>query len=199
MTEIGKWIPVVSLILFMSIIQFIGPEPFRFETRLITDLELWRVFSGHWVHANWIHYFLNMAGFILCLALTGVNWNIWQWVWRILLLSLGISLGFYVLHPEVSWYVGFSGVLFGLYVLTAYASLKDQFVMSSILLLFIGVKIILEQYSSVNVTTGDLIGVPVMVDAHLYGVLMAVLLVLAQTVYRKILQAGPNGSGSTKY
>ena len=189
MTEAGKWIPVIGLILFMSLLQLIGPELFRFETSLITGLELWRVFTGHWVHANWVHYLLNMAGFILCLALTGVKWSIWQWVWRILILSLGISLGFYVLHPEVSWYVGFSGVLFGLYVLTAYASFSDQAFMSGILLLFIGVKIILEQWSSVNITTSDLIGVPVLVDAHLYGVLIAILLVVAQIIYRKIFHS----------
>ncbi|MCK4710938.1 MAG: hypothetical protein KAU21_20150, partial [Gammaproteobacteria bacterium] len=76
MNQFGKWVPVIGLILFMSVIQFIGPELFRFEARLITGLELWRVFTGHWVHANWVHYLLNMAGFMLCLGLTGVNWSI---------------------------------------------------------------------------------------------------------------------------
>ena len=188
MNEAGKWLPIVSLILFMLLIQFMGPELFRYDTRLLTsDLQLWRVLTGHWVHANWIHYLMNMAGFILCLALTGVNWTIWQWVWRIVLLSLGISLGLYLWHPALSWYVGFSGVLFGLYVLAAVSSLSEQVFMSVSLLLVIAGKIILEQWSSVNITTSELIGVPVMVDAHLYGVMVAMALIFIQITVKKLV------------
>ena len=183
----GKWLPVISLILVMLLFQLLGPELFRFEIRLVKEYQLWRILTGHWVHANWIHFFLNMAGFLLCLALTGVNWKIWQWIWRIIVLSSGISAGFYLLHPEVSWYVGFSGVLFGLYVLAAFASLPAQFFMSAILLVFIGVKIILEQGASVNITTSDLIGVPVLVDAHLYGVLIALAMIAIQTIGKKLI------------
>lgn len=178
MTEIGKWLPVTGLMLFMLLLQLAGPELFRYETRLITDYQFWRVLTGHWVHANWLHYLMNMAGFMLCLALTGVAWTAWQWSWRIVVLSIGISLSFLLWHQDIGWYVGFSGVLFGLYILAAYASLNRQLYMSSILLSFISLKIILEQWSSVNITTSNLIGVPVMVDAHLYGVLMAGLLIL---------------------
>ncbi|MCP4077387.1 MAG: rhombosortase [Gammaproteobacteria bacterium] len=197
MTQAGKWLPIVSLMLVMLLIQFIGPELFRYETRLITvDLQLWRLLTGHWVHANWIHYLMNMTGFFLCIALTGVVWTIWQWGWRILLLSLGISASFYLGHPDIGWYVGFSGVLFGLYVLAAVSSLHQQFYMSLILLLVIAGKIILEQWSSVNITTGDLIGVPVMVDAHLYGILIALVLVFVQILVKKTLQTEVKDSGS---
>ena len=183
---IVKWQAVFSLILFMLLLQLIGPELFRFETQLVKEFQLWRVLTGHLVHANWPHFLLNMAGFILCLALTGVTWSLWQWGWRILILSFGISLGFYVWHPEVSWYVGFSGVLFGLYVLAAVASLSEQLLISGILLLFIASKIILEQWSSVNMTSSDLIGIPVLVDAHLYGVLIAVILIFVQLTSEQI-------------
>ena len=88
------------------------------------------------------------------------------------------------LHPELGWYVGFSGVLFGLYVLAAVASLSRQFFMSTILIGFIGLKIGLEQWSSVKITSSELIGVPVLVDAHLYGVLMAVLIILIQLMWK---------------
>lgn len=186
MAEFGKWLPVLSLSLCMLVFQLIGPEVFRYEARLITELQLWRVLTGHWVHANWVHLMMNLAGFMLCLALTGIRWSLLQWLWRILILSAGISLSFYLLHPDISWYVGFSGVLFGLYVLAAFTSLPDQVVMSTILLVFIGIKIILEQWSSVNITTSELIGVPVMVDAHLYGVLIAVLLISIQIIYKQL-------------
>lgn len=181
----GRWTPLVILVLCMSLLQLIGPEIFRLEPRLVNEWQLWRVLTGHWVHANWVHYGLNMSGLILCLALTGVNWSIWHWLWRILVLSLGISLGLYQWYPDINWYVGFSGVLFGLYVLCAYASLKDQLMMSSLILLFIAIKIILEQWSSVKISTSELIGVPVMVDAHFYGVVIAVAIIVFNTILIK--------------
>jgi len=173
MVNWAKWLPVIGLSLLMIALQIIGPENLRYETRALSTGQLWRVFSAHLVHANWIHLALNLAGFMLCVAITGVNWKLWQWGWRILLLSLGISSGFYVLHPDIGWYVGFSGVLFGLYVLAAYATLSQQLFMSVVLWLFIALKIGMEQWSSVKITSSELIGVPVLVDAHLYGVLLA--------------------------
>ena len=176
----------------MLLLQWTGPELLRYETRLIVEFQWWRFLTGHWVHANWIHYGMNMTGFSLCVALTGVSWSLWCWVWRIVVLSLAISLAFYLGHSAIGWYVGFSGVLFGLYILAAYSTLQQQAFMSSLLLGFIVLKIGLEQWSSVNITSADLIGVPVMVDAHLYGVLAAVVLILIQQSYNKLFQSKTN-------
>jgi rhomboid family GlyGly-CTERM serine protease len=181
-----RWLPLSGFILLMLLLQLVGPEHFRYETRAIHDLQLWRLLSGHWVHANWVHYVLNMAGFVLCLALTDIHWSSWQWGWRILLLSLGISLCFYGLQPDMGWYVGFSGVLFGLYILAASATLRIQPLLSGLLLAFIAIKIILEQWSSANITSGDLIGVPVLVDAHFYGVLLAIFIIIIQFIFNRL-------------
>lgn len=172
------------VIFVMMCFQWIGPELLRYETESVSRVEYWRLLTGHWVHANWIHFFMNMAGLLLCFGLTQTDWNAAQLIGRIVVLSIGISLGFNVLHPELGWYVGFSGVLFGLYVLAAVASLSRQFVMSMILIGFIGLKIGLEQWSSVKITSSELIGVPVLVDAHLYGVLMAVLIIFIQLMWK---------------
>jgi len=187
MPALRQWLPVVFISLFMLILQMLGPELLRYDSRLIQNAQLWRFLSGHWVHANWTHFLLNITGFALCLALTGVRWSIWQWSWRIIVLSSAISSGFYLWQPQLGWYVGFSGVLFGLFILAAVASLSEQRMMSVILLLFIGLKIILEQWSSVNITSSDLIGIPVLVDAHLYGVLSALLVVIVQNLMRSFI------------
>jgi len=168
----------------MLVLQLIGTEILRYETSRIHELELWRVFTGHWVHANWPHFLLNMSGFLLCVALTEVKWSLWQWSWRVLVLSGGISAALLWFNPDIGWYVGFSGVLFGLYVLAAITTIHRQVLMSSLLLGFIFIKIILEQWSSVKITSADLIGVPVLVDAHLYGVLLALIIYLIQYLIR---------------
>ena len=172
----------------MFALQVIGPEILRYETRSINDLELWRLLTAHWVHANWKHFALNMLGFGLCLALTNVNWSLPQWLWRIGLISLGVSLAFYWQHPGLGWYVGFSGVLFGLYVLAAVDNFNRQSFISLTLLAFIAIKIALEQGASANITSSDWIGVPVLVDAHFYGVLIAGLIVLVQLLGTRFLK-----------
>ncbi|MFT4608029.1 MAG: hypothetical protein ACI8ZV_001716, partial [Chitinophagales bacterium] len=87
------------------------------------------------------------------------------------------------LNPELDWYVGYSGVLFGVFLLAAIDLYKTEQVIA--LLLGIGVcsKVVLEQTSSVAVTTSDFIGVPVIIDAHLYGVLLALIMALGSQVY----------------
>lgn len=186
MDDLKKWQPVAFVILIMMCFQWIGPEILRYETESIAKIEYWRLLTGHWVHANWIHFFMNMAGLLLCFALTQTDWNAAQLIWRIFVLTTGISLAFNVLHPELGWYVGFSGVLFGLYILAAVASLSRQFVMSMVLIGFIVLKISLEQWSSVKITSSELIGVPVLVDAHLYGVLMATLIIVIQLMWKRL-------------
>lgn len=196
MIAVGKWLPVAVLILLMAVVQYLGPEVTRYQTNRIVEGEWWRLLSGHWVHANWMHYVLNMAGLLLCVALTDIRWSLWQWGWRLLMLATGISLCFLVFHPDIGWYVGFSGVLFGLYVLAACTTLVKQPLISSLLLVFIALKIILEQWSSVKMTSSELIGVPVLVDAHLYGVLIALLLVIILSIFNKIQTQNINTGNS---
>jgi rhomboid family GlyGly-CTERM serine protease len=171
-----QWMPVLILILVMFVFQLIGPQLLRYETVLIHQGQWWRFLSGHWVHANWIHFALNMTGFILCVALTETGWKFTQWIWRILVLASGISIAFWWLQPHIGWYVGFSGILFGLYVLCAITSWPQQKIMSSILLSVIALKLILDLWSSVKITSDELIGVPVLVEAHLYGVATALII-----------------------
>jgi len=177
---------MLALAGLMLVMQLVGPETLRYETRLIEQGQLWRLLSAHWVHANWTHYVMNMAGFALCLALTGVTWNLWRWLWRMLLLGLVISGAFWWWQPQINWYVGFSGVLYGLYIMAAVDGLRRQPWMSLILVAFIVVKIALEQTAQVDVTSSDLIGVPVLVDAHFYGVTAAALILLLQWMLNRI-------------
>ncbi|MDJ0834003.1 MAG: rhombosortase [Gammaproteobacteria bacterium] len=192
--QLRQCLPLMTLILGMALLQWIGPQALRYDTRLINDGQLWRLLSGHWVHANWVHYGMNMLGFLLCQALTGIGWNIWQWSWRILVLTAGVSGLFYGLEPDLGWYVGFSGVLFGLYVIAAVDTLRLQPVMSIVILAVILLKIILEQWSSVTITSADLIGVPVIVDAHLYGVSVAGIILLIQYLTKMFINLGNTGN-----
>ncbi len=179
-SSLRPWTTVGLLALLMLVAQAAGPELLRYDARAMRSGELWRLWSGHLVHANMRHLLLNLAGLLLCQALTGVRWRLWQWGWRILWLATAISLGFWLLQPQIHWYVGFSGVLFGLYLLAAVAVLRQQPLVSSLLIVLLLAKILVEQFSSVKIASSEWIGVPVLVDAHLYGFLAALLLLTLQ-------------------
>jgi len=170
--------PLLVWAALMILLQWVGPEMLRYDPQAIREGELWRLLSGHLVHANGRHLLLNLTGLLLCQALTGVNWSLWQWSLRILLLALLISLALWF-QPRLHWYVGFSGVLFGLYLLAAADSFSRQRLISSLLVLMLLAKILMEQFSSVKISSSGWIGVPVLVDAHLYGFLSGLLLLLA--------------------
>ena len=190
----SRWLPLISLILVLALMQWIGPQVLRYDSRLISEFQLWRLLTGHWVHANWAHFGLNMSGLALCQGLTAVRWSHWQWLSRIVLLSAGVSALFFALQPELGWYVGFSGVLFGLFVMAAVETLREQRLMSTVILAVILLKIIFEQWSSVNITSAQWIGVPVFIDAHLYGVSIAGIILLFRYLINRFVDSQNTGN-----
>ncbi|MBL7002734.1 MAG: rhombosortase [Gammaproteobacteria bacterium] len=164
------WFPVV-LIVFFALLQWVGKDSLRYQNDLLSSHQWWRVLSAHWVHLNWLHWLLNSAGFLLLVALLELKWSARYWLLIISLQSLSISLGFLLFNPNLIWYVGFSGVLYGLYIFAAITRFKkDRFIASAILLLVL-VKVVIEQWFGDSASSAALLGAPVVVDAHAYGVL----------------------------
>lgn len=76
--------------------------------------ELWRVFTGHFVHLNLSHALLNAAGTVLVALVLRQEVPARDW-WRLTLAApFVISLGLWLKQPALVAYVGFSGVLHGL-------------------------------------------------------------------------------------
>jgi rhomboid family GlyGly-CTERM serine protease len=177
-----SWLFVGVSLLVMVCLQLVDSQIFRFQQDWVQQAEFWRVISAHWIHFNWQHLLLNGLGLLLCVAIARPVWSIGRWIGYNLLLAIGISMLFTWLNPELVWYVGYSGVLFGVLLLAAIDLFKTERVIA--LLLGIGVcsKVALEQTSSLTVTTNDFIGVPVIIDAHLYGLLLAVAIALVNQV-----------------
>lgn len=171
-----------------SLVAMVGLQLFdvrylRFQQSWFSQGEFWRVLTAHWVHFNWQHLLLNGLGLVLCVAIARLTWSLPRWLIYNLILATGISILFTLRNPELDWYVGYSGVLFGIFVLAAIDLYRTEKVIA--LLLGIGVcsKVILEQTGGMSVTTSELIGVPVIVDAHLYGLLLALLIALGNQAY----------------
>ena len=57
-------------------------------------VEVWRLWTAHWVHVGWMHFFLNMLAFA-CLPFIFPHARNRHLVWLLLLLPPFISLIFY--------------------------------------------------------------------------------------------------------
>ena len=171
------WYVVVAMLVLMVLLQLIEPPTLRYQHDWLKTGEYWRLLSAHWVHVNWIHLLLNAAGLILCMTLTTPLWSASRWLSYQLIFALGISLLFSAFNPELDWYVGYSGILYGVFLLAAVDLYHRDKLVSVLLAAAIVIKIAIEQSGELNITTSDIIGSPVIVDAHLYGVIMAVAIV----------------------
>ena len=177
------WVFVAAMLAIMAILQLLDIRDLRYQPNWWSEGEYWRGYTAHWVHANWQHLLLNATGLTLCMTIASPTWSIWRWVTYHLYLALGISTLFTLRNPELHWYVGYSGVLFGIYLLAAIDLYPRDKIVALLLGVAIVIKVLLEQFSDITLTSGDLIGIPVIIDAHLYGLLLGLSIALAQRVY----------------
>jgi|TARA_B110000211_G_C13927751_1_gene485767 rhomboid family GlyGly-CTERM serine protease len=177
-TSSNGYYVLVSLLL-MVFLQIIDSQYFRFQQDWVQKAEFWRVVTAHWIHFSWQHLLLNSLGLVLIVAIARPTWSIGRWIVYNLLLAIGISMLLTWFNPELNWYVGYSGVLFGVFLLAAIELFKTERIIALLLGLGVCIKVVLEQTSSATVTTSDFIGVPVIIDAHLYGILLALAITLA--------------------
>jgi rhomboid family GlyGly-CTERM serine protease len=174
---------VVAIIPLMILLQAIGPEYFRYQRNWLSTGESWRMVSAHWVHVGWLHLLFNGLGLMVCVSLTRPGWSIRRWLLNSIVMAIGISIMLTLYNPEVRDYAGYSGVLYGLYVLAAISLFSSDRLVAGLIISAIVIKVMMEQFNFYDFNTGDLIGARVVIDAHLYGLLMAIAIALGCATY----------------
>lgn len=146
-------------------------EWLRYDRAAISGGETWRLFSGHFVHLGWSHLLLNGAGLLLIAYLVGAHFAWRQWVAVSILTIAGMDLGFWYLQPQLSWYVGLSGLLHGLLAAGTVSGIRHRQVEFSIIAAFLLGKLVYEQLFGALPGSEASSGGNVVVAAHLYGTL----------------------------
>ena len=148
-----------------------GRMALRYDRVAVDSGEWWRLLSSHFVHLGWPHVLLNLAGLTLVVLLFPREYRAGQWLVLVVVCIMGISAGFVLLRPDLSWYVGLSGVLHGLFLAGAMRWISRREVEGYLLGAFLVIKLVWEQFHGALPLSVSSAGGPVVVDSHLYGAL----------------------------
>ena len=120
---------------------------------------------------------MNTLGFIALVIIYLERITSIKLALQIFYLSSYIGLGLYIFNPEISQYAGFSGILYGLFVIASVRAITTKdYLLGYPIFLVITIKIIWENIdSTINNASAALINAPVATEAHLYGYLSALL------------------------
>jgi len=140
----------------------------RYDRAGLAAGQWWRLLTAHLVHLDLRHALLNALGLALMWALFARDYSPRQWLLIVLGAVAAIDAGLWFADSTVSWYVGSSGALHGVMAAGALAHLRtgerDGRILAGLLLL----KLLYEQWVGALPLSGS---DPVVVDAHLFGVL----------------------------
>lgn len=167
----GLWLLLVGL---CFVLQLLPTETVYFERQQIAQGELWRLLSGHFVHFNWSHFSLNMAGLFMVWLFFRHYQRQAYWMLGVVLIALLCSVGLYA-DGQLASYVGLSGVLHGLFMLGALYERKRYPLSGVVLLCLLLGKLLWEQWQGGLPGSEALSGGRVAVNAHLYGALAGLL------------------------
>lgn len=151
-------------------------EQLEYQRDSILQGQLWRIISAHFVHSNWQHSGLNVAGAILLAMIFKDSYPARIWLAFVFALNLLLSLGFLLFCPELLAYRGLSGTLHGILTLGLLAELAKGQKFYLLPLLALGIKMI---HEAEGLHYNDMIGDLVITEAHFFGVVIATFLYLA--------------------
>ncbi len=83
-----------------------------FDRQALLDGELWRIFTAHMVHFSVPHLTYNLIIFIVCGYI--IEKNSRQFCQFYFYLAIAISLSLFFIHPDMFYYGGLSGIVYGL-------------------------------------------------------------------------------------
>jgi rhomboid family GlyGly-CTERM serine protease len=160
---------VLLALVLLSLLGESGRLALRYQRDAVLQGEYWRLVTGHLVHGSLQHLILNTAGLGLIAALFPRDYSWRAWLLVALFSVLAIDAGFVFYEPQLLWYVGLSGVLHGALAAGAIAWWRNESKLLALVLsaIFLG-KLAWEQWHGALPLSG---GLPVVVDAHLYGAL----------------------------
>jgi len=157
--------------------------------------QLWRLLTGNLVHLGWMHLARDIVGLFLIWALVARPLDGRCRIWLLCVCGLAVGLGLLAFSPEIEWYVGISGVLFGLFCAGALTQLWARPVYAGALLFGMTAVIGWTLYAGALPGETQDLGGKVVPQAHLYGAVGGA----AFIAVRAVLRAYRNSLSANRY
>jgi rhomboid family GlyGly-CTERM serine protease len=160
---------IVAIAALLAVAGDWGRELLRYDRVAISEGEVWRLLSGHFVHLGWSHFLLNGTGLLLIFYLVAGRFTAAQWLIVSLVVIAAMDIGFWNWQPQLIWYVGLSGLLHGLLAAGAVDGIRTGQLDYWLIAAFLLVKLTYEQLVGPLPGSEGTTGGNVVVAAHLYG------------------------------
>lgn len=164
---------IMTLLFCTELMGDWGRDLLRYDRSQIDAGQWWRLLTGNFVHLGWWHWFLNEMGLLVLVLLCPQPLSAMVWGRRLLLISIGMSLGLYIFVPKMGSYVGMSGVIHGLFVLGLLPQVLKKDLISLCCLVYLIGKLGWELSTGAPVSDEQAIGGRVAIESHLFGALSA--------------------------
>jgi len=171
------YLPALLLIAVMCLLTLLGDNAenaLRFDRDRITEGQIWRLLTGHFVHLSWVHTLGNSAGLLMANYVCAGRFNHLQTLWFVLFSAAITGGGLYFFAHDLFYYVGLSGILHGLLIVSMFRSQLYTPFVKGIFIIVIAAKVAWEQTPFYDdMAMADLIGGRVETRAHLFGFISA--------------------------
>jgi len=188
MTKTASFILLSAFIAFLFAVQIYyafynaGIEPvLRYDNTLLVK-QWWRSLTHAFIHLNFSHLFLNVAGLACIYSLFEEAFENSLWFVALLFSTVVSAAGMYLFSPEVHLCVGLSGGLHGLFI---YAIIRDK--AHWVWLVAFAAKLAQEQFAwfsdlQWSNVSSDFIEGNIVYDAHLWGTVGGIIFLIFYSV-----------------
>lgn len=142
----------------------------------VNDGQWWRLITSQFVHLGFNHTLLNIVGYLIIAAAFREDITPREEAISLLLSVIGVGVGIHWFSPEIAWYAGLSGAIYGLLAHNLIVGFPRSPILSVLFGLFLAGKFYYEQFiSGPDTVTAEFIGAAVAIDSHLYGAITGVI------------------------
>lgn len=168
-------VAVAALCGLLELLGDSGRAGLAYERSAVAAGQWWRLVTGNFVHLGPYHLLLNVIGLAVLVLLCRERLPLRSWALRFLVLSLSVTLGLYLFAPQWQSYVGLSGVQHGLFLLGLVPLARRGDRIALVALLYLFGKLAWELVAGVPVSDEQELGGRVVLEAHLFGTIGALL------------------------
>lgn len=158
----------------------------EFDRQQILAGQVWRLWTGHFVHSHASHLALNAISAVALywiFALRIDAFALWSYGFFFSFLISIVLLG---LYPDLAWYNGLSGLLHALFSCICVHLIYTRSWVYGFGLIAVWSKVLLEMWRAHGGYQGEMEGMAIIIEAHFIGVVVGTFTAVSYLISKRI-------------